>query len=209
MEKKYLYIGLCSFWLLVLVACGNEKSSEVKPTSCVQQTVEVTRIVQHVVTLPVPNESTSTPKPIVTNSPILVQGTTKSIYLKTAYFDGSAVLGRYYTLLDYGLYDEIPSLFSSTLFQKVGGQYLERNIKSVSIRSIYPYNLWQAETGMPIQNIPENELRFIVGITVFHEGAGWNPGGTPQPDDQTRFISLVFEDNEWKIDEINSSPWLE
>jgi hypothetical protein len=209
MEKKYLYIVLWSFLFLLLVACGNEKSTDIKPTPYAQQTVEVTRIGQQVVTLPALNKPSSRPKLLVTNSPILVQGATKSIELNTAYFDGSAVIGRYYTLLNYGLYDEIPSLFSSTLLQKIGGKYLERNIKSVRVRSIYPYSLWQAETGLPIQNIPDDELRFIVGITMFHEGAGWNPGGTPQPDEQTRFISLVFESNEWKIDEINSSPWLE
>lgn len=191
----------------ILSACQGEIPPTVEPTSCVPQTVEVTRIVQSPTMLPEVKVGTATAEPTVTLPAITIQAGDSSFQMEPAYFDGFVVLSQYYTLLDHGFYEEIVSLYSSSLLKRSGGGNFESDLKSVKVRFIHPYNYWRAQQGLPPQSIPENEIRFIVGTTVFHKGAAWNMGGTPTPDDQTRFVSLVLENDEWKLDEFNSSPW--
>jgi hypothetical protein len=129
-----------------------------------------------------------------------------SIDLDPAYFDGIIVLTKYYTLLDHGLYEEVLPLYSSSLLKRTDGKNFEVDLKSVKLISIHPYPYWCAQSGWPLLPIPENQIRYIVGTIVFHKAAAWNVGGTPEPDNQTSFISLIFENDEWKIYDFNSSP---
>ncbi|MCU0487595.1 MAG: hypothetical protein MUE67_01435 [Anaerolineales bacterium] len=132
-----------------------------------------------------------------------------TVLLEPDYFDGVMVLTRYYTLLEHGLYKEVLPLYSSSLLKNYGGKNIEVDLKSVKLKGIQPYSYWLAQTGQSPQKIPENEIRFIVYITWFHNAPAWNLEGTPQPDEQTRFISLIRENGEWKLYELQSSPWFQ
>jgi hypothetical protein len=127
--------------------------------------------------------------------------------LNPDYFDGFIVLTQYYTLLDHGLYEEVLPLYSSSLLRSTGGKNFEFDIISVKVRFIQPYSYWLATTGQSPQSIPENEIRYIVGTVVLHKAPAWNVGGTPQPDNRTRYVSLFLEDCTWKLIEFLSSPW--
>ena len=184
-----------------------------KKTSATPQTVEVTRIievtqvVQQPTAMPETGGATVAAGPTVTPLPVTVQAGVLSGLIDPAYLDGIIVLTQYYTLLDHGFFEEVIPLYSSSLLKKSRGGNFEDDLKSVTVRFIHPYNYWRAQQGWAPQSIPQNEIRYVVGTIVFHKGAAWNEGGTPRPDEQTRFVSLVLENGKWKLNEFNSSPW--
>lgn len=155
------------------------------------------------ITLPTP---TPEPKPTVPSLPLLIGNGTSSVLLDPAYFDGAVVITQYFTLEDHGFGEEYLALLSKGLYKKVQGTP-EPNIQSIKINTLEPYPITEYKNKWPPQTIPENELRFHVRYTVIYKGAAWNNGGTPTPYREQRFISLIKENGEWKIDKINSSPW--
>lgn len=219
MTNRHFLTATGVLFAFVITACQNAiaPSSEetlsvpqtLEVTRLVPQTIEVTRIVQQPI-IPTESESTTTStESTVTPLSIAVQAGSFSVQMDPAYFDGFIVLMQYYTLLDHGLFEEVLPLYSSSLLKKSGGGNFESDLKSVEVRSIRPYNYWRAQQGLPPQPIPENEIRYIVGTIVFHKAPAWNQGETPTPDEQTRFVSLILEDGEWKLNEFNSSPWFQ
>ena len=201
--KKLIFYLLIT---VILVACNGNIVQTVEITRLVPQTVEVTRII------PQP-AATSESVTLVTDLPsIKIQTDSISVPLDPSYFDGFIVLTQFYTLLDHGLYEEAVSLFSSSK-QNINGveadiAYYESSMESVKIRFIIPYDYWLAKQGIEPPPSRKNEIRFVVGKTVIYKGAAWNDNGTPVPHNETRFISLVLENGQWKIDEINSSPFV-
>jgi hypothetical protein len=185
--------------IFMLTACGGKIAPSTVATSSPPPAVELTRVVQ----------KPAATKTVALALPVTIQVDSSTVLLEPDYFDGVIVLTRYYTLLEHGLYKEVLPLYSSSLLKSYGGKNIEVDLKSVKLKGIQPYSYWLAKTGQSPQQIPENELRYIVYITWFHNAPAWNVGGTPQPDEQTRFISLIRENGEWKLYELQSSPWFQ
>jgi hypothetical protein len=191
----------------ILSSCQEDLPLTIEVASSVPQTIEVTRIVQQPIQ---PLESkvttaTAEPAPSVTT-----QVCDSSVQIEPAYFDGIVVLTQYYTLLSHGLYEESYQLLSSSQQKRYGFEdyksFYSHDLKALVIEGIQPYNHWRVYQGLPTLQIPPNKLRYVVFMTAYHNGAAWNQGGTPVPDDVTGFQTLVLENSEWKIDEFSTSP---
>ncbi len=225
MNNKIFLIVTGVLLALVLAACQGDISSSVEETPCDPQTLEITRIVPQTIevtrivqspAIPPASEATPPSTEMSESSPsIIVPTGTSSVQMGPNYFDGLVVLAQYYTLLDHGFYEEAVSLYSASK-QKTNGvkadiAYFESTLKAVKVKFIHPFDYWLAQQGLPLQPIPGNEIRYVVGTTVFLQGQDRNilgtPVGTRIPDNVTSFVSLVLENGEWKINEINSSPW--
>jgi len=225
MNNKFFLVVTGVLLAIVLAACQGEISSSVEEMLCVPQTLEVTRIVPQtievtrIVQLPaIPPESEAAPTAAETSEsspPITVPVGSSSVQIDPEYFDGFIVLTQYYTLLDHGFFEEAVSLYSESK-KKINGEkediaYLESTLKAVKVKFIHPFDYQHAQQGLPLQPIPDNEIRYVVGTTQYLQGQEWNISGTPigtrVPETVTSFISLVLENGEWKINEINSSPW--
>ena len=212
MNDRHFLIATGLLFALTLAACQGQISPGATETPCVPQTVEVTRLVQPPTVTSESGTATTTAEPTSPSLPVSVQAISSSVKIDAAYFDGIVVLTKYFTLLDHGLYEEVFPMYSSSFlkrYEKYETKKIEINLKSVKVISIRPYNYWRVQQGLPPQPIPENEIRYIVGLTVVYDIASMNVGGTPTPYGQTRFASLVLENGEWKINEFNSSSWLE
>ena len=222
MNKKRVIIAFWLLFVFTLAGCLNGPSLNTEKTPTIPQTVEVTRIVTQIIevtrvvqqptTIPESGIATAVTGPTVTPPPVTVQADGLSVLIDPAYFDGLIVLTQYYTLLNHGLYEESYPLLSSSQ-QKIYNfkdyaSFYTHDLKALEIEGIHPYNYWRAQQSFPALQIPPDELRYVIYLTVFHNGAAWNEGGTPMPDKVTGFQSLVFENNEWKIDEFNTSPWM-
>ena len=191
----------------MLTSCQSKITSSAENIAFATLPTDFTPTVQQPV---LPGEAEGTSALVEATSPplsITVQKDLSSLELDLSYFDGIMVLTRYYTLLDQGLFEEVIPLYSESLYEKSGGKNFEANLRSVELISIRPYNYWLAQQGLPLQEIPQNELRYIVDTIVRHNAPAWNEEGTPVPDGQTRFVSLILENGAWKLHELNSSPW--
>jgi hypothetical protein len=199
MNNRYILIAVVLLFTFALTSCRGVISPSLAETPCAPQTIEVTRIIP---------QPTTTEGAIPSLSVSITAGSS-SVQIDPAYFDGIVVLTRYYTLLEHGLYDEVLPMYSSSLSKRNGGKNFEVDIKSIKLSGIQPYNYWLAQQGQPLPPIPENEIRYVVYTTVIHKAPAWNVGGTPQPDRQTTFVSLILENGEWKLYELQSSPWFQ
>jgi hypothetical protein len=208
---------------LILAACQSNFSSDneetprepktVEVTRIVQQTVEVTRIVleQEPITIKETEAATDSAYPTANQPSIKILLGSSAVQMDPDYFDGLIVLTQYYTLLDHGLYEESYPMLSSAQqkrysFEDYKSFYIH-DLKALEVREILPYNYWRVQQELPTLQFPPNELRYVILMTAFHYGAAWNEGGTPMPDNMTGFQSLILENNEWKIDDFNTSPW--
>lgn len=196
---------------LTLAACQGQPAPGAAESPCIPQTVEVTRLVQPLTAIPQPGTATPTAEPTSPALPVSVQAISASVQMDAAYFDGFVVLTKYFTLLGHGLYEESYQILSASQqkrydFEGYSSFYAD-SYNSLEVDDIKPYNYWLAQQGLPPQPIPENEIRYIIGMTAFHKGAAWNVGGTPTPYSSTGFVSLVLENGKWKINEHNSAPW--
>lgn len=191
---------LCLLLMFVLTSCSSAIQT-VEVTRLVSQTVEVTDVILQSTVTPEVGNST----PVVS---VVIQTDDVSVPMDAVYFDGIIVLTQYYTFLNLEAYEDAVSLYSSSILERNGFEaeveHFEYDLEAVNIISILPLNYWLAQQGRSMPATPENEMHFIVETDVFHKGAAWNEGGTPKPDNQVRFITLVEENGEWKIDEINS-----
>ena len=94
------------------------------------------------------------------------------------YFEGFIILTKYYTLLDHGIYEESSPLLSSSQQKRYSFEdykkFYNKTLNALEIGGIVPYNYWRVEQGLPAVEIPENELRYVIFMTAFHNGAAWN-----------------------------------
>lgn len=162
-------------------------------------TVEVTRIIPQTVIA----------TQIVKETIVYTQGSNSSFEIDPAYYDGILTVAQFYTYLGHGHYAEAYQLFSEeakrphTLEEYMQGA--SQAFKKVEIQAIHPYAyelLLQDATPWPS---PANELRLVVHITAWGQGA--MSGSVPSGQPQTLFISLVKENGEWKIDKFRTAPW--
>ena len=196
---------LALIWLLafVFIACtGGTQTVEV--TRLVPQTVEVTKIVPQTVIVTQPVQRTAT---IIPKTPMPVEIRTEPDQI-TAYYDGVIVLSQYYTLLDQRLYEQAYQLLSTS---RPNAKSLEEYVTSHEMFIIYmyklisakPYYVWAEEQGSKSSPDSETKKRFYIRVYVAGEGgwAGFGDNGV-----HTFFVTLVWENGEWKIYSINTSP---
>jgi hypothetical protein len=211
MSNKHFLATTGVLFALVLVACQGAASPSVNETPSISQTVDVTRFVQQPTIASESEATTTVTEPAGAPLPVTVQAGSSSFQLDPEYFKGLVILTEYYTLLDHGLYEESYQLLSSSQQQRYSfedyASFYEHDLKSIKIRGILPFNYYLIRQGLPARQIPPNELRYLIFTTALHNGAAWNEGGTPKPDDKTGFQALVLENNEWKVDQFNTSPW--
>jgi len=209
MNNRHLLIATALLFALTLAACQGQPAPGTAESPCAHQTIEVTRLVQPPTVTSEPGIATA--EPTSPSLPVSIQAISSSVQMDAAYFDGIVVLTKYFTLLGHGLYEESYQMLSASQqkrydFEGYSSFYAE-SYNSLEVDVIKPYNYWLAQQGLPPQPIPENEIRYIIGMTAFHKGAAWNVGGTPTPYSSTGFVSLILENGEWKINEYNSAPW--
>lgn len=204
MQTKILVLYLLS--TLILVGCSGNPVQTIEVTRLVPQTVEVTRII------PQPTTVSGLGTLATAEPSIKVPADSISVLMDSSYFDGFILLTQYYTLLDHGLYEESYQLLSTSQQKRYSFEeyksFYTHDMKALEIRGIEPYDYWLAKQGVSASQIPADKLRYVVFLTSYHNGAAWNNGGTPIPDNVTGFETLILENGEWKIDEFNTSPWL-
>lgn len=201
-------ITICLLLTLVLTACNSGAIQIVEVTRLVPQTIEVTRVIPQPTATQESGDLATTPEPSATSIPNISQVDFSFAQVYPAYFDGFVVLTQYYTLLNHRLYEESYQLLSSSQQKRYDFEgyvnFYTHDLKSIEIIRIQPYNYWCEQQGLSALPIPASELIYVVWMTAFHNGAAWNEGGTPTPDDVTGFETLVFENNEWKIDKFST-----
>jgi hypothetical protein len=203
MKIKLVILFLSLLLVCVFAACtGTIQTVEV--TRLVPQTVEVTKIVPQTVIVTQPVQRTAT---IIPKTPIPVDIRTKPDQ-STAYYDGTIVLAKYYTLLDQKLYGQAYQLLSSSrpnaksLEEFVNG-HEKVEIYTFELISVQPYYEWAKEQGS--KSSPDSETKKRFYIRVYAEGEGGMAGSVTNGV-HTFFATLVWENGEWKIYSINTSP---
>lgn len=191
MSREHFASAIRVLFILVLAACQGKNSSNAEDALVVAKSI-----------------STETP----TASPLIaIQEGSSFVQMESSYFDGFIILARYYTLLDHGLYEESYPLLSSSQQKRYSFEeytsFYSQDLQSLEITGMLPYNYWRVQQGLLAIDISPNQLRYVIFMTSYHNGTAWNDGGAPIPDNTTGFQSLILENNEWKIDEFNTSPW--
>lgn len=194
--KKKIYT-IVFFLLLVLVAsaCNSGDAQVIEVTRVAPQTVIVTQMI----------EATAD----TTQEPTFEASVTPKLDIDPAYYDGTVVITQYYTYLGHGLYEEAYQLLSleaqrpHSMEEYVDAK--EMFFKTVEIHGIQPFDFWLVQHGQSPWSSPSNELRFVVDITAW--GVGEMSGSVPSGQPQTLFISMVHENDGWKIDKFSTAPW--
>jgi hypothetical protein len=174
----------------------------VEVTRLVPQTIEITKIIPQTVIVSKAVQNISTP---IITTPIVINTAPNQ---ETAYYDCIIVLAQYYTLLDqkaYGLAYQLLSpsrLKASTLEEyKTGHEMI--NIHTYRLISAQPYYEWAKNQGFKPSPDLETKKRFY--IRVYAEGEGGMAGSVTNGI-HTFFATMVWENGEWKIYSINTSP---
>jgi hypothetical protein len=202
MKNMFMH-ALILLLAFVFTACtGTIQTVEV--TRLVPDTVEVTKIVPQTVIVTQLVQRTAT---IIPKTPIPVEIRTDPDQ-STAYYDGIIVLAQYYTLLDQNLYEQAYQLLSpsrpnsKSLEEFVSGHEMVK-IYTFKLTSVQPYYEWAKEQGSKPSPDSETKKRFY--IRVYAEGEGGMAGSVTNGV-HTFFATLVWENGEWKIYSINTSP---
>ena len=196
MAKKLLICSLIIIW--ATAACSSNKpvisSSTQEP-----KIVEVTRVVIQTVVVQPTTISVSD-----INQQTQIPGTPSLYNLD----QGAITIIQYYTLLDFGLYEEAYGLLSSSrphpksLQDFVDGARL--SFKAVNILSVIPYNEWAKQNGYSTYTESTTRKNYYVEITA--EGEGGMSGAVPNGQLQQLFLTLVEEDGKWKIYSFATNP---
>ncbi len=201
--KKIFWLALILIFAFVFTACTG-RTQLIEVTRLIPQTIEVTKIIPQtvVVTQIVQRTVAEIPK---TPAPVEIKSEPDQ---NTAYYDGVIVLAQYYTLLDQRLYEQAYQLLSTSRPNaKSLKEYVAGNemfiIYTYKLISAQPYYEWAEELGVNSSPDSENKKRFY--IRVYAEGEeGWAGFGTNGV--HTFFVTLVWENGNWKIYSINTSP---
>ncbi len=204
-------IIICLLLALLVTSCNNTTNQTEEISHLMPQSTDTAQSVSQPTSQNGPFDPTSEPNSADISQQIKIVTEKPKVHIDPVKFDGIVVLVQYYMFLDLGLYEEAVSLYSIPK-QNINGieadkDYFQSSLESVEISSILPYDYWLAQQGMDLLPTPQNEIRFVVKTTVVYKGAAWNDNGTPVPYDKVSFISLILENNVWRINEINSSPW--
>lgn len=203
MKKKIFVLVSNMILVMVFTACSGMMQT-VEVTRLVPKTVEVTKIVNQTVIVTEFVERTSVPPQ---RTPIAFEIRAEPDQ-ETAYYEGIIVLAEYYTLLDQGLFEQAYLLLSQS---RPNAKSLEEYLADRELVNIYAYRLisaqpyyeWSEKQGGKASPDPKNRKRFY--IRVFAEGEGGMAGSVTNGI-HTFFAKLVWENGEWKIYSINTSP---
>jgi hypothetical protein len=191
--------------LLVVMAC-NSKLPQVEATVSNPQIVDLTKIVSPSLNPTMIDEETSVS--VLENATISTEIAPSGI--DPAYYDGIILITQYFTLLDHGLFEDAYKLLSKKSRQHSPNvddyvNMAKTTYKSVLIKTIQPYYTWANQQGL--QALPEtnDDRRFYVQIVT---NGGEDLSVSSLSDDlQTLFLTLILEDNQWKIDAFSTAPW--
>ena len=156
-----------------------------------------------------PPAPTNSPLPTRSQIPTVASHITKiSPVQKTPYGEPSSIIREYYSLLEYGSYEQAYNLLSPLMqHNKNFVDYLEgakSAFKTVQIKSIQPYSVWAKEQGYKNPETSSLDHRFVV--TLIAVGNSPMSGSVPSGQLQTLFISVLGVDGVWKINSINTAP---
>ena len=186
---------LFSILLLIytLVACNSEPTQTIEVTRSIPQTVEVTRLVsQTEIATRIVNEIiTATPdSPVVTEQPC--QPNADALLI-----DGGIVIVQYYTLLDYGLFEEAYQLLSSSAQSP-------RSLEDFVAGAEMAFETVQIVTVQFSSEDSDRQKQFYVEIVA--EGEGGMSGSVPNGIVQHLWLKVIQENGEWRIDSFNTAP---
>ena len=194
--KAIIFMLLTAFSLLT--ACTGNAVKMVEVTRLVPQTVQVTRIIPHTVQ----------PTAIVTlkiGTPVVIR---TELNQNTAYYEGIIVLAQYYTLLDQRLFEQAYQLLSSsnqdaTTLEEFLTGHEAVSVCTYKLISVQPYGDWAKNQGL--KPLLDTEIMKRFYIRVYAEGEEGMAGSVANGI-HTFFATLVWENGEWKIFSINTSP---
>lgn len=171
--------------LILLAGCTSNTAQTIEVTRLVLQTVQVT-----VITTPEPVEGNHTLSP---NSAV--------------YFEGIVLIAKYYQLLDQALYEDAYQLLGVSAKQHSPNleNYVAsstRAYKSVKIVGIQPYDEWIRQQGHKPPLDPK--LMNVFYVQIIAEGEGAMSGSAISGEVQTLFITVVLEDDKWRIDSFST-----
>jgi hypothetical protein len=206
MKKSPSMIALILLLTLVLSACVNKSPQTYNVTPLAPRTVKATSTIPQSVITTDPNHSIATPT-LLRSSPTKV---VTQLYQDLGYYDGIIVITQYYTLSSHGLYEEAYSLLSSSApHHKSLEEYLENskamNINKIKIVTIQPLYLNVEKQG-GWYGLPDSldRKRFYVQIIAWGEER--MAGAVLSGELQELFVTLVKENNEWKIFSSDTAP---
>jgi hypothetical protein len=129
--------------------------------------------------------------------------------LDQAYYDGIVVITQYYTYLGNELHGEAYWLLSASAQQPRSYEEFveitEKSFKRVEIISVTPFYV-DVERQGGIVTTPDTEIRIKFTVRIRAWGEGTMSGAVKSGDLQLLFITLVMEDEDWKIDTFATSP---
>lgn len=201
--KNISRLALILLIAFIFTACAGGAHT-VEVTRLVPQTVEVTKIILQTVVVTQIVQRTAA---VIPKTPVSVEIRTEPDQ-NTAYYDGVIVLAQYYTLLDQRLYEQAFQLLSTSrpnaksLKEFISGHEMV-NIYTYKLISAQPYYEWAKKQGLTPSPDSETNKRFY--IRVYAEGEG-GMAGSVTSGVHTYFATLVWENGEWKIYSINTSP---
>lgn len=194
-KKLILYLLIA----LVLASCNSVVTQTVEVTRLVPQTIEITRVVPQTVITTQAIQATATTNP----DPKSIVTTESQHYLDRGYYDGIVVITQYYTFLGHNLHEEAYQLLGSSAKKHSPDLddyvYVARlSFKTVEIITVEPCTVWSEQHGGPPRPDSDDSKCFAVEIRAWGEGR--MSGSAVSGDLQLLFLTLVLENNEWKID---------
>ena len=203
MKKNIFMLALILLFAFVFTSCTSVIQT-VEVTRLVPQTVEVTKIIPQTVIV----------TQIVQRTAVVISKTPAPVNIRTepdqntAYYDGVIVIAQYYTLLDQRLYEQAYQLLSTSRPKATSLEEFVRGhemviIYSYKLISAQPYYEWVEKQGFTPTPDSETNKRFY--IRVYAEGEGGMAGSVTNGV-HTYFATLVWENGEWKLYSINTSP---
>jgi hypothetical protein len=202
--RKMVFIHVFSLLFAFVFTSCTRVIQTAEVTRLVPQTVEVTKIIPQTVIVTQIVQRTATLPPKLT-MPVEIR---TALDQNTAYYDGVIVLAQYYTLLDQRLYEQAYQLLSTS---RPNVKSLEEYITGHEMVKIYTYKLISAQPyyewaeNQDFKPSPDSEINKRFYIRVYVEGEGGMAGSVTNGI-HTYFATLIWENGEWKIYSINTSP---
>lgn len=188
----------------VLTACGSGAIQTVEVTRLVPQTIEVTRIISQTVIAPQAAQISA----VYTQESAGDTSVVTQTELDEGYYNGIVVIAQYYALFEHGLYEEAYLLLSSSRPHVTSLEEFITNSKMLKITdtkiiTIRPY--YESASQLQSHPTPDPLSRKMFYTEIYSEGESGMAGSVTNGV-HTFFITVIFENSEWKIYSINTAP---
>ena len=188
----------------VLTACSSGAIQTVGVSRFVPQTIEVTRIIPQTVIVTQVTQMTAASTQEPANETSVAVQTEPDV----GYYNGIVVIAQYYSLFEHGLYEEAYKLLSPSrphapsLEEFIANSEMLKIINT-EIITIRPYY----ETALQLQShsTPDPLTRRMFYTEIYSEGES-GMAGSVKNGVHTYFVTVILENNEWKIYSINTAP---